>query len=251
MTLATQRPPALDRLLDRAALRALLERHGRVAVLEVARRELDAWRCAAHSLPFDVSAFDCACTAARGQSAAAHLRPVFNLSGTVLHTNLGRAVMAAEAIEAVVAVMRGPSNLEFDLGNGRRGDRDDHIEGLLCELTGAEAATVVNNNAAAVLLVLAALAERREVLPCKSQIGSGTLPVERLESACIAISPPIRARRSGSFPERLAELARAWPIPVIGRIEQGRWLLDMRGLPPEDEASFLMQWQGADIGTLR
>ena len=152
------------------------------------------------SLPFDVSAFDCACTAARGQSAAAHLRPVFNLSGTVLHTNLGRAVMAAEAIEAVVAVMRGPSNLEFDLGNGRRGDRDDHIEGLLCELTGAEAATVVNNNAAAVLLVLAALAERREVLPCKSQIGSGTLPVERLESACIAISPPIRARRSGSFP---------------------------------------------------
>jgi L-seryl-tRNA(Ser) seleniumtransferase len=98
------------------------------------------------------------------------LRPVFNLAGTVLHTNLGRAVMPQEAIDAVVAVMGQPANLEYDIASGARGDRDDHIEGLLRELTGAEAATAVNNNAAAVLLVLAALAEKKEVLVSRGEL---------------------------------------------------------------------------------
>ena len=102
--------------------------------------------------------------------AAPRLRPVFNLTGTVLHTNLGRALMPQEAIDAVVAVMGRPANLEYDIAGGTRGDRDDHIEGLLRELTGAEAATAVNNNAAAVLLVLAALAEKKEVIVSRGEL---------------------------------------------------------------------------------
>jgi L-seryl-tRNA(Ser) seleniumtransferase len=163
MTAAAFRPPSLDRLLDSAAMRALAERHGRAAVVEAARAALDRWRAQADGQPFDAAAFEAGCEATLAQRAALALRPVFNLTGTVLHTNLGRAVMAPEAMAAVMAVMQGAANLEFDLASGARGDRDDHIEGLLRELTGAEAATAVNNNAAAVLLVLSALADKREV----------------------------------------------------------------------------------------
>ncbi len=163
MNAPTLRPPALDKLLASAELRALADEHGRAAVLNTARGTLQRWRAQVPNVAFDVANFEAECRTVLGQQAALALRPVFNLTGTVLHTNLGRAVMAPEAIEAAVAVMRGASNLEYDLLRGARGDRDDHIEGLLKELTGAEAATAVNNNAAAVLLVLAALADRKEV----------------------------------------------------------------------------------------
>ena len=158
-----QRPPALDKLLDSPALRVLAAQHGRAAVTAAARAGLERWRSEGAGAPFDVAAFEGACAEQLSRAALAALRPVFNLTGTVLHTNLGRAVMAPEAMDAVVAVMRGAANLEYDLATGARGDRDDHIDGLLKELTGAEAATAVNNNAAAVLLVLAALADRKEV----------------------------------------------------------------------------------------
>jgi L-seryl-tRNA(Ser) seleniumtransferase len=98
------------------------------------------------------------------------LKRVFNLTGTVLHTNLGRALLSREAIDHVVAVMGEPCNLEFDLTEGGRGDRDSLVEDILCDITGAEAATVVNNNAGAVLLVVAALARRRQVIISRGEL---------------------------------------------------------------------------------
>jgi L-seryl-tRNA(Ser) seleniumtransferase len=99
---------------------------------------------------------------------------VLNLTGTVIHTNLGRAVLADAALQHLLKVMAAPNNLEYDLASGGRGDRDSIVEELLCTLTGAEAATVVNNNAAAVLLTIAALAhghvDRREVIVSRGEL---------------------------------------------------------------------------------
>ena len=104
------------------------------------------------------------------------LRRVVNASGVILHTNLGRAPLSEESLAAMEAVGKGYSNLEFDLDSGTRGSRHVHVEGLLCQLSGAEAALVVNNNASAVLLGLTALARRKEVIVSRGQaveIGGG------------------------------------------------------------------------------
>ncbi|MFC2024054.1 L-seryl-tRNA(Sec) selenium transferase [Chloroflexota bacterium] len=104
------------------------------------------------------------------------LRPVINATGVILHTNLGRAALSKDAVSAMKSVAASYCNLEFDIESGRRGSRHSHVEGLLCQLTGAEAALVVNNNAAAVLLALTALARRKEVIVSRGQaveIGGG------------------------------------------------------------------------------
>ncbi len=98
------------------------------------------------------------------------LRRIVNATGVILHTNLGRAPLCSEAVERIADVGRGYSNLEFNLEKGERGLRYDHVSGLLCRLTGAEDALIVNNNAAAVLLVLNTLADRKEAIVSRGEL---------------------------------------------------------------------------------
>ena len=167
--------PSLDRLLNDADFAPALSRFSRTQVTAALRDALAALRQQAVLGELHHDALSpqtiAQCVDARLQrDARPRLRAVFNLTGTVLHTNLGRAVLPAAVQESVLCALSAPVNVEYDLGNGGRGDRDDVVEPLLRELTGAEAATVVNNNAAAVLLILNTLANRREVAVSRGEL---------------------------------------------------------------------------------
>lgn len=167
--------PSLDRLLNADVMAAALAGHGRSQVVAALRKDLGALRERALAGALPKAELEPCAIAARvedglARAAQPRLRAVYNLTGTVLHTNLGRALLPDEAVASVLRALSAPANLEFDLDSGGRGDRDDLIDELLCELTGAEAATVVNNNAAAVLLMLNALADRREVVVSRGEL---------------------------------------------------------------------------------
>ena len=165
--------PSIDRLLRHADAALLIDSFGRVATTHALREAVEITRAAlvASTVGQVLVAQIIGRAAAFLEDAdQSHLRPVFNLTGIVLHTNLGRALLPDEAVTAMIAAATQATNLEFDLARLRRGDRDDHIESQLLELTGAEAATVVNNNAAAVLLVLNSLASRKEVAISRGEL---------------------------------------------------------------------------------
>lgn len=167
--------PSVERLLGAASAIKLIDGYGRTRVLQVLRQLLSGLRQQALKGELALDALDETTLIEQTRRLLAdadqpRLRAVFNLTGTVLHTNLGRALLPDEAVQAVLRAMQAPANLEFDLATGKRGDRDDLVSDLLCELTGAEAATVVNNNAAAVLLMLNALGNRREVIVSRGEL---------------------------------------------------------------------------------
>jgi L-seryl-tRNA(Ser) seleniumtransferase len=170
--------PSIDDLLQRPALARAAAAHGRSLVTAAARRAAgslrDAWRTRAGGLPESADAtfawLEARALAEIDTRLAPSLKPVINATGVLLHTNLGRAPLAADALSAISRVAAGYSNLEYDLARGQRGHRHAHAERLLTDLTGAEAALVVNNNAAAALVVLAALAAGREVIVSRGEL---------------------------------------------------------------------------------
>lgn len=165
--------PSVDSVLKSGLAANLLRRFGRAAATNAIRGVLAETRATlkAGSATLPTTERLVAMAFARlAEGDRSTLRPMFNLTGTVLHTNLGRAVLAEAAIDAAVEAMRDPVALEFDLATGKRGERDDHVRALLCELTGAEDATVVNNNAAAVLLALNTLAGGREAIVSRGEL---------------------------------------------------------------------------------
>ena len=163
--------PSVDRVLSHDRIKQLEETYPHTLLVDLVRQQLENARLSivagnpCPSLDEIVEAVSAQISSLEKPS----LRPVINASGVILHTNLGRAPLSQEAIDAMSTASTGYCNLEYDLDSGRRGSRHVHIEKLLCQLTGAEAALVVNNNASAVLLGLTALAKRREVIVSRSQ----------------------------------------------------------------------------------
>lgn len=168
-----QKIPSVDRLLKTQRLQKLVEIYSRERILTTLRNLMDDLRDEVkRGETVDLSEDNISCLV---EEKIAHedrpsLRNVINATGTLIHTNLGRAVLPQEAIEAITACADAPVNLEYNLITGKRGARDSHLEQLICRLTGAEAATVVNNNAAAVLLTLNTLAKRKEVIVSRGEL---------------------------------------------------------------------------------
>ena len=289
MAQATPSPrasPSVDKLLQSCS--AELERYGRALVTDTIRALLQETRTGVHSSLVQTNGFDEATFLAVLNDrltaiATPSQRRVLNLTGTVLHTNLGRAVLPKEAADAAATAMAAATNLEFDLASGSRGERDDHIEKWLTHLTGAEAGTAVNNNAAAVLIVLNTLAARKEVIVSRGElveiggafrvpdimsragcrlIEVGTTNRTHLRDYAEAIGPrtaalmkvhtsnyAIQGFTASVAEDKLAALAHQKSLPFIVDLGSGMLVdLDQWGLPHEPTARETLA-HGADVVT--
>jgi L-seryl-tRNA(Ser) seleniumtransferase len=172
------RLPAVDLVLRSEEAGVLIARYGRLLVVDAVRTALAERRRSGQTA--SVASVIDESTALLARKMQPSQRRVFNLTGTVLHTNLGRAPLPEEAIAAAAEAMRDPTTLEYDIESGKRGERDDHVAGWLTRLTGAEAALTVNNNAGALVLALNTLAEGRETIVSRGELieigGSFRLP---------------------------------------------------------------------------
>jgi L-seryl-tRNA(Ser) seleniumtransferase len=169
----SQRLPSVDAILRSKTGSLAVARFGHGATVNAVRRVLDAVRQGVRATATggpDMEAVAKAALDLIEREDTPSVRRVHNLTGTVLHTNLGRAVLPETAIEAAVQAMRQPIALEFDVATGKRGERDDHVRGLVCELTGAEDACIVNNNAGAVLLVLNTLPSGKNAIVSRGEL---------------------------------------------------------------------------------
>ena len=279
--------PSVDRLLRTAWAAPLIAEHGRPQVTDAIRAVLVELRANGNAATLATANDDSILRVRVVRRLEAmtepSLRRVFNLTGTVVHTNLGRARFAESAVAALAVAAAHPINLEFDLEEGVRGDRDTHVESLLCRLTGAEAATVVNNNAAAVLLVLNTFASGKDVPTSRGELieigGSFRMPEIMASSGCrlrevgttnrvhlddyaAAIDDrtglvmkvhtsnyAIVGFTSGVAEADLAKLCRARGIPFVVDLGSGS-LVDLRryGLPHEPMPSEALA-RGADLVT--
>ena len=276
--------PSVDRLLNDPHSAVLVEEFGLSLVTECVQTVLAEGR----KLVLAGTVIEHGWLLKTVSERAAHLarpslHPVINLTGTVLHTSLGRAALPESAIKAMVNIARGASNLEFDLATGKRGDRHKHAENLLCYLTGAEAALVVNNNAAAVLLTLNSLAKRKEVVVSRGElieIGGGfRMPDIMAQAGCklievgttnrthdadfeLALGPKtallmkvhasnfeIRGFTKNISEKALAEIAHRHDVPMLTDLGSGT-LIDLTSLhlPHETTVTEALK-AGADLVT--
>jgi L-seryl-tRNA(Ser) seleniumtransferase len=275
------RLPAVDLVLRSNEAGALIATYGRSLVVDAVRTTLAERR--RYGLDATVASIVEECAALLAREMQPSQRRVFNLTGTVLHTNLGRAPLPEEAIAAAVEAMRHPTTLEYKIETGKRGERDDHVAGWLTRLTGAEAALAVNNNAGALVLTLNTLAEGRETIVSRGELieigGSFRLPEimaragtrlrevgttnrTHLADYAAALGPEtaliLKAHTSNYVVQgftaaaptvKLAALAREHAIPFVEDLGSGS-LVDFErwGLPHEPTVTEALA-QGADLVT--